>query len=299
MKLSTHYQQEKHSCDADIVNWRENYIGESLFYSYRATSYNSNTFPSRLHYHDYYELVVFEEGDISYICESDTYVPSRGDVLIIPPGAFHMSKINCDKTLYKRHVFYMYADALDDLENGILTQFLKQQGKGISVVITDKDSTQELFALLSKLDRALEHNDDRAYRALSAGLIIQILFIIGKGQPGQGKKYAPLPENLVSIKKYIDENYLEVSSAGDIAARFFYSREYISRLFRKHFNTTISEYIKARRIAYSQQLLEQGYNIGGACYGSGFDNMSTFIRVFRNVTDMTPSEYRKTRIKQI
>ncbi|MBR4888778.1 MAG: AraC family transcriptional regulator, partial [Clostridia bacterium] len=54
-----------------------------------------------------------------------------------------------------------------------------------------------------------------------------------------------------------------------------------------------SEYIAARRIAYSQQLIEQGRSISEACYQSGFENMSTFIRSFRNITGMTPSEYRK------
>ena len=110
-----------------------------------------------------------------------------------------------------------------------------------------------------------------------------------------GDSLAALPENILAIKEYIEQNFVEISSVKEVAEHFFYSREYISRLFRQYFNTSVSNYIKARRIAYSQQLLEQGYSICEACYQSGFENMSTFIRSFRNISGITPSEYRKSR----
>ena len=133
MKKSTHYQESRNTDEAHIINWRENDLGDSLYYSYRTTHYNRATFPSRLHCHDYYELVIFEEGDIHYICESATYQPQAGDILLISPGKFHMSMIRCDKTLYKRHVFYMYPDALDPFGCGILTQFLQATHQGLTV----------------------------------------------------------------------------------------------------------------------------------------------------------------------
>ena len=295
MKLVTHYQQEKFTENAHIANWRENDLGESLYYSYRATHYSRATFPSRLHYHDYFELVIFEEGDIHYICESATYLPQMGDILLIPPGMFHMSMIRCEKTLYKRHVFYLYSDALNDFNCGVLTDFLKQSREGLAVISPDKQTKDELLTLLFKLDKALEHGQNPSYRALSTGLVIQIFFLLNQCNFGPGDRTAPFPENLSAIKRYIDDNFRELSSSNDIATHFFYSREYVSRLFRKYFNTTVSEYIRARRIAYSQNLIEHGCTISEACYQSGFENMSTFIRSFRSIVGMPPSEYRKRR----
>jgi len=75
MKLITHYQTAGSNAQPRIANWRENYINDALFYSYRATDYNLKTYPSRLHYHDYYELVIIEEGDITYICEGEAVSP--------------------------------------------------------------------------------------------------------------------------------------------------------------------------------------------------------------------------------
>ena len=293
MKLASHYKESVTAKDPQIINWRENNLSESLYYSYRTTHYDSKTFPSLLHCHDYFELVVFEEGDIHYICESDTYRPKTGDVLLIPPGVFHMSVIRCDRTLYKRHVFYLYPNALDVYGCGVLTGFLKCEYNNLAVLSLKGHKSEEVFSLLNKLDKTLACKQDPAYAALSTGILIQIFFLLDQGDWGPGDDRTPLPENISAVKQYIDHHFRELRSVDEIAAHFFYSREYISRLFRKHFNTNVSEYIKARRIAYSQSLIEQGHPISEACYQSGFENMSTFIRSFRSIAGVTPSEYRK------
>lgn len=293
MKLASYYKESVTAKDPQIINWRENNLSESLYYSYRTTHYDSKTFPSLLHSHPYFELVVFEEGNIHYICESATYRPKTGDVLLIPPGMFHMSVIRCDKTLYKRHVFYLYPNALDVFGCGVLTDFLKSQNNNLAVLSLQTQENEELFSLLYKLDKALACKQIPAYTALSTGILIQIFFLLDQGDWGPGDNRTPLPENISAVKKYIDQHFRELRSVDEIATHFFYSREYISRLFRKHFNTNVSEYIKARRIAYSQSLIEQGSSISEACYRSGFENMSTFIRSFRGITGTTPSEYRK------
>lgn len=293
MKKVSHYKQSNRGNIKQIINWKEYDLGDSLFYSYRSTLYNSSTFPSSLHYHDYYELVILEEGNIDYICESTCVHPKKGDILLISPGMFHMSKIGCEETHYKRHVFYLYPDAFDRWECGALTAFLSEPSKGLAVFwLTEKDRSLILL-LLHQLSEALKQEEKPTYLALAKGLILQIFFLISESNSTFQDHRAVLPENLVAIKQYIEENFVEISSVKEVADHFFYSREYVSRLFRQYFNTTVSNYIKARRIAYSQRLIEQGCSISEACYQSGFENMSTFIRSFHNITGMTPSEYRK------
>lgn len=118
MKLLAHYQSEKNAPHSQIINWRENYLGDSLFYSCRSTRYDRQTFPASLHYHDYFELVVFVEGDIRYLCASDSCRPQAGDIILIPPGRLHMSMLGGDATLYRRHVFYLYPDAFEAIGCG-------------------------------------------------------------------------------------------------------------------------------------------------------------------------------------
>lgn len=293
MKKASTYKQQDRAQIHPIVNWQDHELGDSLSYAYRSTIYNSNTFPSSLHYHDYYELVILESGNIEYICESVRFQPKPADVLLVSPGMFHMSKIGCEETCYKRHVFYLYPDALDMLGCEALTSFIQNAEPGLTVFSLQENDQTALFSLLHQLSDALDKKALPAYQALAKGLVIQIFFLLGKGEGTLGSQALTLPNTLLSIKQYIEENLTEISSVKEIADHFFFSREYVSRIFRKHFNTTISEYIQKRRIAYSQSLIEQGCSIGESCYQAGFENMSTYIRSFKSVLSMTPSEYRK------
>ena len=298
MQLFSHYRQQKQNNPAQITNWQGHELGKSLYYSHRETHYNIATFPSRLHCHNYFELVIFESGNIHYICESVTYQPKAGDILLVSPKNFHMSMLHGSKTLYKRHVFYLYPDALDPFGCGILTSFLNRVDNGLTIISLENHSKEELLILLRKLSEILTHKQDSTHDALAISFVIQIFYLLNSSHLNSGSNSSPLPNKLSSIKAYINENFLEISSTHEVATHFFYSREYVSRIFRKHFNTTVSEYIRARRVAHCQKLIEQGCPITEACYQSGFDNMSTCIRSFRNVVNMNPSEYRKTIAKK-
>ena len=293
MKKASYYKQNNKANTTQIINWQEHDLTDSLFYSYRSTLYNSNTFPSSLHYHNYYELVILEEGNIDYFCESTYVHPKIGDILLISPGMFHMSKIGCEETHYMRHVFYLHPDAFNDWDCGELASFLKDANKGLTVFELSEKDQSLLLLLLHQLSETLKKEEKPTHRALAKGLILQIFFLINESNSTLQDHGTTFPENLLAIKQYIEQNFIEISSVKEVADHFFYSREYISRLFRQYFSTTVSNYIKARRIVHSQRLIEQGCSISEACYQSGFENMSTFIRSFRNISGMTPSEYRK------
>lgn len=292
MKLLAHYISAIAKTHPEIINWRENYLNDSLFYSCRATHYDRSTYPSSLHYHDYYELVILEEGDIHYICEGDTFKPQKGDLIVIPPRRLHMSVIDADETLYKRHVFYLYPDALSAIGCDALMDFLANGNATHCLLSLPSSEKAMLLSLLSRLDCALAPAANKKDRALSLGLVIEVFYLLSHAQADVQSVSAHLPENVLRIQRYIDDHYAEISSVSQIAAHFYYSREYVSRLFKQHFNTTVADYITKRRIATSQTLIAKGLPLSDICYQVGFGSMTAFIRSFRSVTNMTPSQYR-------
>ena len=293
MKLLTHYLNSQTQNQHFVNNWRENSINDLLLYSFRSTDYNRSTFPSTIHYHDYYELVVFIEGDIRYLCESEVYTPQYGDIILIPPGNLHMSMLNEEQTKYTRHVFYLYPTAFDELGCGVLTSFVKKHSEGLMLTSMLHRTRQEMISLLTKLDKALSDPKDESKKALGIGLIIQIFYLMNQEQFVANENPSTLPSNVIQIQRYLDENYTQITSVSEIAAHFFYSREYLSRLFKQYFHTTVADYLTKRRIACSQRLITQGSTLIDAAYQSGFSNVNTFIRAFRNITGLTPSAYRK------
>ena len=292
MKLLSHYLQNKNDPRHEITNWENDLINDSLCYSCRSTVYDVNTFPSSLHSHDYYELVIFVDGEINYVCESSVYSPKRGDVIIIPPGKFHMSKLKGERTHYKRHVFYLYPNAFDAVSPS-LADILIRTNEGVHFSLASREREEELLTLSEKLASALKKRGDDLSRALAFGYIIEIFCLLNRKDIRHSGESERLPENILALQQYLDAHYTEINSVSEVADHFFYSREYVSRLFKKYYDTTILDYIHKLRISKSRTLIAEGMPIIDVCYAVGFSSLSTFIRAFRAATDMTPSEYRK------
>ncbi len=292
MILLSHYLQNQNNSRPEITNWENDLINDSLCYSCRSTFYDMNTFPSSLHSHDYYELVIFDEGEINYVCESRVYSPKRGDVIIIPPGKFHMSKLKGERTHYKRHVFYLYPNAFDSVGD-CLTAVLFQAEDGVLFSLSTIEKGEELLSLAEKLASALQNRGDPLAHALAFGYIIEIFCLLNRKDIRYRGDTESLPENILSLQQYLDTHYAEINSVTEVADHFFYSREYVSRLFKKYYDTTILDYIHKLRISKSRALIAEGTPIIDVCFAVGFSSLSTFIRAFRKVTNMTPSEYRR------
>ena len=295
MKLLSHYIEQQKKRYSEIINWKNHIISDRLSYSYRDTAYDRGTYPSNLHCHDYYELVIFEEGDIRYICEGCVYCPQYGDIILIPPGKFHMSAINCEHTRYKRHVFYLYPSAFDEIGHGSLTSFLDRFKNGELLILDSLESRQALVELAERLKGVFDGASSPLEDALGLSYIIQIFYLLNQNNCQPKSEISSLPENILMMQNYIDRNFSRITSISQVAEHFFYSREYASRLFRKHFDITISDYIMKRRVAESQTLILQDLPMIDIAYRVGFGSLSTFIRAFRSVTNMTPSQYRNLR----
>lgn len=295
MKLFSHYIENQTKVNFEIINWTNHIVGDMLAYSYRDTSYDRRTFPSRLHSHDYYEMVVFEEGDIHYICDGTVYYPKYADIMLVPPGKFHVAAPDSEKTRYKRHVFYFYPAAFDAIGHPALVGFLTELKNGELFSFGSADVRREFSSLLEKMSLLWKGNASPLEDALALSNIINVFYLLNHKSCKPTKSIAILPENVLELQKYIDSEFSQIKNVSDVAEHFFYSREYISRLFKKYFDTTISDYITKRRVAESQILIMQGVPMVDAAYRVGFGSLSTFIRAFRSVTNMTPSEYRKVR----
>src|SRR5699024_9216899 len=67
-----------------------------------------------------------------------------------------------------------------------------------------------------------------------------------------------IPNKTVNdIIEYINDHIHEKLQVMDIAEKFFLNPTYISRIFKKHTNTTISNYIKIQRIGKARQFLAE------------------------------------------
>lgn len=104
------------------------------------------------------------------------------------------------------------------------------------------------------------------------------------------------PQTLVEeIEKYIQENYDKNITRETIAEEFFFTSDYINRLFKKKNGVTVSKYIFDTRIAHAKELLsETQLSIGEISDRTGFSYITYFSQAFKKETGMSPVEYRNS-----
>ena len=295
MKLLSHYIEPRADRALKIENWTNYVLFDRLSYSSRETEYDAATYPSDLHSHDYYELVVYEAGDIRYICDGGSFRLERGDVIIIPPTSFHMSIINCQRTVYKRQVFYLYPSVFDAMGAPTLSELLKSSDRPTVLSLEDHAQRERLLSLLGELSVLVGKDTAPLDAALALSRIIEIFWLLNSGGRAEKDRISDLPKSIVDIIGYIETRYAEISSISEIAEHFYYSREHLSRLFTKHFDTSVSDYLMKLRVEKSKALLLEGRSVTEVAYAVGFGSHSAFVRSFSRVTDMTPTEYRRLR----
>ena len=104
----------------------------------------------------------------------------------------------------------------------------------------------------------------------------------------------PRNETIEQVCAYLAANYRQKFSLTEVAARFYLSPYYLSRLFRRVTGQSIVDYLNNRRIEAAQKLLETTeLSISAIAEQTGFASAAHFRRVFREVMDISPLQYRK------
>ena len=94
----------------------------------------------------------------------------------------------------------------------------------------------------------------------------------------------PHNETVEQICAYLAANYRQKFSLTEVAAQFYLSPYYLSRLFRRVTGQSIVDYINNRRIEAAQKLLETTeLSISAVAEQTGFASAAHFRRVFREV----------------
>ncbi|MFI3211975.1 MAG: response regulator [Eubacteriales bacterium] len=97
------------------------------------------------------------------------------------------------------------------------------------------------------------------------------------------------------ILSYINDNITNPElSLTMISEEFYISANYLSQLFKNKVNDNISKHIENKRILLAMELMRmKDASVLTVANGVGFSDPNYFAKVFKKVTGMTPSQYRK------
>lgn len=102
-------------------------------------------------------------------------------------------------------------------------------------------------------------------------------------------------ERVQEIIRYLEENMDRMISRREAAKYVFLNEDYFSRIFRKETGIGYKEYVLKQKVDYAKKLLKStDMPVVMVSSRVGYENYTNFTQMFRKVTGMTPTDYRKS-----
>ncbi len=97
------------------------------------------------------------------------------------------------------------------------------------------------------------------------------------------------------IQTFVDENLDQPLTAEALCRIFLVNKQKLYRIFRVNFNTTVKEYVLARKLAKAKKLLKNTeLSVTEISERTGFSDYNNFIQRFKRETGLSPLKYRKS-----
>lgn len=272
--------------------------GNSIKIRYAQEHVTPDTYFDHLHAHSWYEICIIVSGDMLHLANEKTYSLRRGDVFICRPGDLHYAVCRED-SVYERFAFWLPVSAFSDLRYDVFSFMHQDLLKDYNLFRISKANREVFFKLLDSLKPALVSGKD-ANSLFLYGKVAEITAFLSN----EAKEYVrthPNPQPYINIPTlvnramiYIRDNFAHVKGVSEIADNLHINRDYLSRIFKKHTEMTIHDYLINVRLNESKIMLLRGAGVTETAFACGFNSTSYFIRVFVKSMGKTPNEFKKS-----
>lgn len=255
---------------------------------------------TRLHRHDFHELVVILAGHGRHVTEVEDYPITAGDVFLIRGEMAHGYADTRDMTLvnilFDPRRLKLPLTTLQDLP-GYHVLFrveprLRQQGRFRSRLRLDHEDLAETGAQIARLQDELEKKDPGFRFMACTHLMALIGFLSRCYSQAQHPEIKPLMR-FGEVLSYVEENCTDRLTVRDLAHRAHMSESTLTRMFHRITGCSPLEHIIRVRISRARELLLRGdIRITEVAYECGFNDSNYFSRQFRKVAGMTPRLFR-------
>ena len=246
-----------------------------------------------MHINKYCEIYVFIDGEANYIVEDMFFSLKKGDIVIITPYEVHKAVLK-KKGYYERFYFLIPVDAFSYMVSDPLKKILEQIKIHKNLLSLPKKEREKMIDILYEIRKLTENKPETDILVYSLFLKFIDIIIRNLGTSDDdriSKNAQQFPQILSDILRYIDENLTDIRTAEEIADNFHISSPYLSSIFKSYTNIGIKKYIQLRKISYAKSLLDSGRNVTEACFESGFNSCSYFIKTFKEHIGTTPLAY--------
>lgn len=237
-----------------------------------------------LHFHEFYEIELPIEGEGYEIINGVRHEIDYSTIFLFHPTDYHQIFATKPITMYN----IAFTNSVIDEE--IISNFLNYES-GIVIELSENKLNQ-IKTTIKLIQEIFDSHRSNKEDILSHLLNALLLIIIGSKQTPEAMESAQSP--IVSVLKYIHENYSSNPTLQELSDYCGYQRNYFCDYFKKKTGFTYKDYLSNIKINASKRLLKiTNKSIKEIALECGFNSVNNFIRKFKIHAGITPMQYHK------
>lgn len=252
-----------------------------------------------LHHHDFVELAYVIEGSGTEIINGIHHHLKPGTSSFLLPHHIHEIQSDSDQPLVKYCCLFDINMLFGSSYESELSSLLFRVGSNLSSFVdfppVMSARMQTIFEQLH--EEYLNHDGIGRSSFIRAKLTeSMLLFVRALHTNAPISLHSEEPEGKINfwrILQYIHVHYSEKLTLDWLSLQFHVSIPYISRSFKKYLGRSFLDYLHGLRVeSAASMLISTNMSLADIAVEAGFESYRSFSRVFREVREQTPSDYR-------
>ena len=256
--------------------------------------------------HDFWELVYIDGGAAEIVAGERKILLKQGQMIFHKPNEFHniltrnrfansiILSFSCkgkSMQFFREKVF-----TLDEYERRLLEQIVLEGSRTFS------DRLNDIYLMnMTKSENAIFGGEQMIKNLIEILLIA--LFRRNADRTGRFENTAEgIPERQVvsDISSILKNALYTPLTLDDVAAKLYFSKTYLQRIFRERKGVTIKKYYNHLKIEEAKKLLSEEKTATEIAELLNFGSIHYFCKCFKDATNLTPTEYaRSTKLQNL
>lgn len=244
---------------------------------------------------DHFEIGYILSGDRLTITPTGSYVLHAGDVGTMPPYIYHRTLPSSDAP-YERYLVKFRPDLVRPLTEAAGQNVLEEICAPLAHRFESGASRRIrlYFEEMHALYTANARFGSFRIQCMLCDLLLAVLDNRLLPEDEAALVHAPLTPPIIDAVCYMEQHYHEDPSLETVALLCGYSPSHFSRLFHAQLGKPFSAYLTGIRLRHVQDLLlNTDRSITDIALETGYAHTGNLSSQFRQLTGMTPLQYRK------